>query len=383
MSGRILYLQFTNPAGYPPLQHSARMLADAGWQVLFLGIGYAETREMRVPAHPNIVVKLMPARTVGWRRNLNMGWFTLWVLWWTVRWRPAWLYASDLPATPAAWLASQLSFVRVVYHEHDTPTVTRGFTAKFMQFRARLAQRAALCVLPNAERADQFARSFGVGEKTQVVWNCPERAEAVPVPLQAAAPAAPFRLLYHGSVVPSRLPVAVVEALAHLPAHVSLSVVGYETIGHTGYVESLLARARGLGVESRVEWLGQVPTRAELLALARACEVGIALMPMQSDDPNERTMAGASNKPFDYMACGLGLIISDLEDWRALFSPGDFARVCNSDDAGSIAAAVCWYLEHPAERLAQGERARQKILDAWNYETRFAPVFSRIVEGAR
>ena len=36
---RILYVQFTNPAAYPPLEHSARILADAGWDVMFLGTG--------------------------------------------------------------------------------------------------------------------------------------------------------------------------------------------------------------------------------------------------------------------------------------------------------------------------------------------------------
>ena len=32
---RVVYVQYTNPAAYPPLEHSSRILADAGWQVLF------------------------------------------------------------------------------------------------------------------------------------------------------------------------------------------------------------------------------------------------------------------------------------------------------------------------------------------------------------
>jgi hypothetical protein len=28
---RVLYLQYTNPAGYPPLEHSSGILADSGW----------------------------------------------------------------------------------------------------------------------------------------------------------------------------------------------------------------------------------------------------------------------------------------------------------------------------------------------------------------
>ena len=36
---RILYIQFTDPAVYPPLEHSSRLLADRGWEVLILGTG--------------------------------------------------------------------------------------------------------------------------------------------------------------------------------------------------------------------------------------------------------------------------------------------------------------------------------------------------------
>jgi glycosyltransferase involved in cell wall biosynthesis len=80
------------------------------------------------------------------------------------------------------------------------------------------------------------------------------------------------------------------------------------------------------------------------------------------------------------MACGLGLVISDLEDWRAIFDRDDLSRVCDSDDAASIAAAVCRYLDHPEQARALGERARQKILDEWNYETQFAPVLAKLSE---
>ena len=50
-------------------------------------------------------------------------------------------------------------------------------------------------------------------------------------------------------------------------------------------------------------------------------------MPLTSDDVNLRTMAGASNKPFDYLARGLALLVSDLAEWKALFvDPGTASR---------------------------------------------------------
>ena len=147
-----------------------------------------------------------------------------------------------------------------------------------------------------------------------------------------------------------------------LPEHVCLRIVGYETLGHIGYVETLLEHARGLKVAHRVEWMGLVPTRTELLELARECDVGLALMPLHSNDENERTMAGASNKPFDFMACGSDLIVSDLEDWRKMFVDTGFARACNPEDAASIAAAVCWYMDHGGERQAGQSGLAKKYL---------------------
>src|ERR1041385_5473127 len=93
---RILYLQYTNPAGYPPLQHSSRILADAGWSVLFLGTGAAPPLQhssriladagwsvlflgtgaagsgsLEFPAHQNIEIRRMPFCMAGWRQKLH------------------------------------------------------------------------------------------------------------------------------------------------------------------------------------------------------------------------------------------------------------------------------------------------------------------------
>lgn len=51
---RILYVQYTDPAAYPPIEHSSRLLADRGWQVVLLGSGTARNLNLRLPAHPRI-----------------------------------------------------------------------------------------------------------------------------------------------------------------------------------------------------------------------------------------------------------------------------------------------------------------------------------------
>jgi glycosyltransferase involved in cell wall biosynthesis len=145
-------------------------------------------------------------------------------------------------------------------------------------------------------------------------------------------------------------------------------------VGHAGYVDQLRALAAELGVADRVEFVGAVP-RAELLGWTRRSDVGLAFMPKVAQGSDDHEMVGASNKPFDYLAHGVPLLVADLPDWRSLYVESGYGLACDPDDPASIAAALEWYLRHPRERHDMGERGRRRIADEWNYETQFAPVF--------
>ena len=93
-----------------------------------------------------------------------------------------------------------------------------------------------------------------------------------------------------------------------------------------------------------------------------------------------RDMTGASNKPFDYMAAGLTLLVSDLPDWHKMFVAPGFARACDPADPDSITAALDWFLDHPAERCSMAMRARAKIESEWNYDTAFAPILDELLD---
>src|SRR5216684_195964 len=118
---RILYVQYTNPAGYPPLQHSSRLLAASGWSVLFLGTHAFGTAALQFPVHPMIRVLQMQRVEAGWRQKLHFAAFGLWTLYWIVRWRPTVVYVSDPLAAPVGLLANLITRTPVIYHEHDSP----------------------------------------------------------------------------------------------------------------------------------------------------------------------------------------------------------------------------------------------------------------------
>lgn len=372
---RILYIQYTNPAGYPPLEHSSRILANAGWEVLFLGTGSLGADALRFPSHERITVRQLSFCSAGWRQKLHYAWFALWVLAWTLRWRPQWIYASDPLSCPVALFLSYFPGFRIIYHEHDSPN---SVDSKFMQFvlwaRRHLARRAQPCVLPNEQRAKIFKETTG-GNRVITVWNCPGRDEVGP--RKGPNTDAKLRLYYHGNIGPSYLPPSVLKAMTMLPSEVYLRVIGYETISTRGYKNYLKEEAERLGIRNRVKFLGPMP-RYQLLKQSSICDVGLAFIPRNDRNLNNLCMTGASNKPFDYLAYGLALLVSDLPDWRKMYVEPGYGLACDPADPESIATALRWFLEHPAEMREMGERGRRRIVEEWNYETQFAPVLNHL-----
>jgi len=375
---RVFYVQYMNPAAYPPLEHSAHLLADGGADVRMMGTAILDGALAFKP-HPRIRVELRPFQGSGWRQKLHYVAFLSRAAREALRWQPTWIYASEPLACPIALVARALSGARVIYHEHDSPdpsSVGSRFERVVRACRRRLARQATVCIVPNRERADVFVRTTGAREAL-TIWNCPMPEDAA-TPAPAARSC--LRAVYHGSIVPARLPMTVIDAIAALTG-VTLQIAGYETAGHSGYVQALLDLARARGCADRVTYAGTVPRREDLLRLCAAGDVGLALLPASSDDFNERTMAGASNKPFDYLACGLPVIVADRPEWVDMFVRGGYGLACRAESADSIAEALAWCLAHPAERRAMGERGRLKILNEWNYERLFAPVRRAILTG--
>jgi glycosyltransferase involved in cell wall biosynthesis len=367
---RVLFIQATEPAGYPPLIHASGLMAEAEWEVTFLSAPF-EGNRLELPHHPRIAVRTIPTRPshvmgkaayVGYaaaaaRLALNL--------------RPDIVYASDPLGAGPGLLAARLARARLVYHEHDSPD-PGSLRPSLARARVAAARRAELVIFPNEARARIAQAELGFSaDRLRIVWNMPSRAELPPLDSHAEA-----RLIayYHGSIGPDRLPAAVVEAVRRTSGRACLRIAGYESPSAAGYVRRLLELGGSNNSTAVVDYAGQVPGRADLVATAARAHVGLALVPHNGDDVNMCHMTGASNKPFDYMAAGLALLVSERPDWRDMFVTPGYARACDPADPASIAAALTWFLEHPAERRAMGASGRAKIEAEWNYDSAFAPV---------
>jgi glycosyltransferase involved in cell wall biosynthesis len=380
-----VYVQYTNPAAYPPLIHSSRILASRGWRVLFLGTGSEGSGELRLENDASIRIAELPFARPGLRQKLHFLYFHLWCLAHVLAFRPSWIYCSDLFASPFGWLMS-LAGMRVVYHEHDSPGGSaRGAFERCLLWTRAACARRVVCVIPNARRGECLRHESGAAHLPALVWNCPRMEEVTSArePLEPGS----LRLLYHGSVVPERLPLGVIDALARVPGKISLTIVGYETNGSKGYLDRLRERAAELRISDRLHIVGAL-SRDELMQTCRNFDAGLALMPRNSDDRNLGMMEGASNKPFDYLACGLALVVSRIPEWEAMFvepqgepgvAPG-YAYACDPASPGDLAAVFTQLIQDPIRTRAMGEAGRRRVLSEWNYEHQFQPVLE-ILEG--
>jgi glycosyltransferase involved in cell wall biosynthesis len=377
-SRRILYIQYTEPCGYPPLLHSAEILAGRGWEVLFLGTQALELQSCIPPDLPKVRFQYLRYCPPGWRQKLHYMRFCFWCVFWTLRWSPAWIYASDVPSCIPALMAHLLCRTKILYHEHDEPAgASNGFISSllsraFLWARRKASHVGEVCVIPNENRANAFKLQTATSREVKVVWNTPLRNE---VSSPKPRPQGSLKLLYHGSINSTRLPNTVIHAIKRVGYPVVLRVVGYETIGSRGYTAELQGLAASLGIPECLEFVGFLRGRSDLIEHCRSCDIGLALLPRSARDPNLIDMFGASNKVFDYLACGLALLVGEAPGWQESLLYG---LACDPADDASIARALRYFCEHPAEMRAMGERGRQRILDQWNYETHFAPVLELI-----
>jgi glycosyltransferase involved in cell wall biosynthesis len=370
---RVLFVQATNPGAYPPLIHASTLMADAGWEVTFLSAPIAGNW-LAMPSHPGVTVRAVGVRPSHVISKLNYAVYATAAARLALHLRPDVVYASDPLGAGPGLLAARLAGATLVYHEHDSPSP--GMLHPILaRWRAAAARAARLIVFPNEERA-HFAQSelrFS-DNQLRIVWNVPRRAELV----ASAAPAEPPLIVYyHGSITPERLPETVALEVRRLAGRVRLCIAGYEAPSARGYVGHLVGSDTGSAADTSIEYIGMVP-RADLLMAAARAHVGLALIPCHLSDLNMRFMTGASNKPFDYMAAGLALLVSDRPDWKTMFVDPGFGLACDPTDADSLSMALGWFIEHPEERRAMAACARNKIEAEWNYDTQFRTVLESL-----
>jgi len=365
---RVLYVQYTTPAGYTILGHGARMLAKRGWEVLFLGVDtIGSATKIKLQACEGVREKTLPYCPPGFKQKLHYIRYCFWVCWHALNWRADAIYCSDRMVAPIGWFLSKIGRFRVVFHEHDPPRDSNGlFLRSIMRFRKCLATNAIVCIVPNQERVDKFVADVNP-KNAMMVWNAvsvDEIRDECQHKLDGT-----LRLWYQGALGPGQLPLSIVDAIA-MTDGVEFAFAGYETFGTGSFVQQLLSRAESLGVSDRVRYVGTPATRDDLYAASKGADVGLVLFEI----PFRDVMAGASQKPFEYMAAGMAMLVPDLPEWERFTVSEGFGRSCLPNQPESIARELAFFRDNRVKTREMGTAAQTRIRTNWNYESQFKPV---------
>ena len=378
---KVFYLQYANPAAFPPVEYSSQILAAAGFDILLLGVYSLGTETFRLPHHPRISVEALPYTPPGWRQKVAYIRFIARSVVLTLLWRPDWIYISDFMATPAGLILNSCFRAKVIYHEHDSPLDgpdQSGFVRWLLKARKRLAQNVEFNILPQQERIRLFKEATGSSRPVFQVWNCPRRRDTITVTAKQRGPGDALNLYFHGSINLDRIPLALVAGAGRSGVPIRIRVVGYETIGSVGTIDSLREAVETAGGQVTLEFPGPVVSHHDLAQQMEGMHVGWISFINRSEEINLTHLEGASNKAFDYLSAGLPLIVPKTSGWEDLFVAPGYAKSCDADDVEAIAATLRWFYDHPAEAAEMGHAGQQRTREDWNYERQFAPVLEQI-----
>src|SRR5712691_6128635 len=91
---RVLFIQGTEPAVYPPLIHASMLMAEAGWNVTFLSAPF-DGCLLELPRHPRITRQAIPARPSHVMGKVAYAHYAAAATRLALRLRPEIVYASD------------------------------------------------------------------------------------------------------------------------------------------------------------------------------------------------------------------------------------------------------------------------------------------------
>lgn len=203
-------------------------------------------------------------------------------------------------------------------------------------------------------------------QKINVVLNSPEDEvfQFQPPALAGArhvTPARPFRIMYHGSLVPRNgfdLAVAALEEARKSIPNVRLVVCGERS----AFFDEVMKSARQRGVRGNVDYLG-VKDRRGIVEAINACDVGVI--------PNHRNIFTEINTPtriFEYLALGKPVIAPGTRGIRDYFTDKELIFF-NVGDANDLARKIEFVFSNPNEVQQTVERGQRVYLaHQWSRE---------------
>lgn len=159
-----------------------------------------------------------------------------------------------------------------------------------------------------------------------------------------------FVMMFHGSIVERNGLDLAVKALARVADRVPAVLKVYGN--RTPYLDQVMAEAKDLGIEDRVEFLGR-RNLEQLVDAILDCDLGVI--------PNQRNPFTDINTPtriFEYTACGKPVLAPRTMGIQDYFDEDDLLYF-ESGDVDSLARQIEYAVTHPRELVDIGIRSQE------------------------
>lgn len=247
-------------------------------------------------------------------------------------------------------------FPSMALHARAIPRSLRPLAAKVIAAAERLAARTFDGIMT----ADPFTlrRLARTGKSRKLVFYNFPNLNYFPSPSPADKP---FDLVYRGGLSERAGTYILLDALRILAANgksAKLFLLGY----FDGPADEavLRRRIRDFGIAENVTIRGRIDHEEMAAALA---EARIGISPLQAIP---KFLLNIPVKIFEYWACGLPVIASDLPSIRPFFRNTRAGILFPPTDAHELARSIEWMLDHPEAAAEMGRQGRLAVAKRFN-----------------
>ncbi len=290
------------------------------------------------------------------------------------------IYAYDAFAYTAAYLCQLMRVqpIPLIYHNHDLFNrllPLSSLSGWVQRGERRWVHKANIVVFPSQARALFFQNLTSFKGQLMIVPNFPRKSffktyqEFNNIILERFKK---NQILLQGTVSVHTSMLELIDSLTFLDNSTELKLIGpIKEKEHDLMIEFAVQK----NVFERVKYCMPVPYN-KLSSHTWMASVGVCLY--KKININHQTMGTASNKIYEYAACGLPIVVSDFPNYREHLKSETWVRFADPEDSHSIASAIQDILNDFGKYQAMCLAARQAFEEKYNYESAFSPLLSKI-----
>lgn len=240
------------------------------------------------------------------------------------------------------------------------PRYLRDLLSFVVDVYERTLTRFIDCVITADEQiSDRFLHGYS---KVVTLYNFPRLVYVKQIPRLKRNETLTKTIIHPGSLCAERGADVMLNAFKIVRESVPEAVLLLIGDFTTPYGISFKKRVEEHGLEGSISVVNYLPHEQVLAHIAQS-DVGLSLL-----QPVSKFMKNIPQKVFEYMACGIPSVVSDLPPIRPFIEDSRAGILVSPSDPEKIAEAVIFLLQHPQEAQKMGENGRRAVLEKYNWD---------------